>query len=161
MPNEIWWKWANFALLAIVLGYLLNKNLGPFLRDRSAAIQSGIADAAKMRAEAEERAAGIERRIGNLAAEVETMRQQSSGEIAAEGERMRAETEQQIAKVQAQAEQEIASAAKQASENLKAYSAELAVDLAERQIRGRMDDGAQASLTDAFIRDLAGKAAKN
>ena len=30
MPHEIWWKWANFALLAGGLGYVIAKNAGPF-----------------------------------------------------------------------------------------------------------------------------------
>ena len=57
MPNEIWWKWANFALLAGGLGYLISKHAGPFFRSRTEEIQKGIQDAAKVRAEAEARAA--------------------------------------------------------------------------------------------------------
>ena len=64
MPNEIWWKWANFAVLAAGLGYLVAKNAGPFFRSRSEEIQKGIKDAAQVRAEAEARASAIEKRAG-------------------------------------------------------------------------------------------------
>jgi F-type H+-transporting ATPase subunit b len=157
MPNEIWWKWANFAILALVLGWLIRKNAGPFFAARSEQIQSGIAEAAKVRAEAEQRAAEIERRVGNLGAEVESLRQRSREEIAREGERVRAETETSIRKIQAQSEAEIASATKHAAQELKAYSAKLALDLAERQIRDRMTDDTQEQITDAFVTELRGK----
>ena len=158
MPNEIWWKWANFAILAGLLGWLISKNAGPFFQARSEAIQKGIADAAKTRHEAEARAADIERRVGNLTAEVEELRARSREEIAREGERVRAETEAQIRKVQAQAQAEIASAAKHAVHDLKAASAQLALQLAERQIRDQMTPAAQDSVTTAFLNDLRTKA---
>ena len=157
MPNEIWWKWANFAILAAVLGWLIRKNAGPFFAARTEAIQGGIAEASRVRAEAEARAAEIERKVGNLSVEVEELRQHSREEIAREGERVRAATEATIRKVQAQSEAEIASAAKHAAQELKAYSAQLALELAERQIRERMTPGTQEQITDAFLSELRGK----
>src|SRR5262245_21411633 len=110
MQNEIWWKWANFAMLAAGLGFLIAKNAGPFFSSRSEDIQRGIREAAAVRAEAEAKAAEIEKRISNLNAEVEALRKSSHEEIAREGERVSAETAQQIAKIQRQAEADIASA---------------------------------------------------
>lgn len=154
MPNEIWWKWANFALLAGLLGYLISKNAGPFFRSRTEEIQKGIQDAAQVRAEAEARAAQIEAKIGNLSGEIESLKATSKAEIASEGQRLQAETQAQIAKIQAQAEMQIASVAKDASLQLKAYSAQLALELAEKQIRERLDARTQDDLADAFVRDL-------
>ncbi|HYI96762.1 MAG TPA: hypothetical protein VEX68_24690 [Bryobacteraceae bacterium] len=154
MPNEIWWKWANFAVLAAGLGYLVAKNAGPFFRSRSEEIQKGIRDAAQVRAEAEARAAAIESRLGNLSGEIEDLRVRSQEEITAEGARLQAETESQIRKIQAQAEMEIASATKNATLELKAYAARLALELAEKQIRQRLDSGTQEDLANTFVRDL-------
>lgn len=154
MPNEIWWKWANFAVLAGGLGYLIGKHAGPFFRSRAEEIQKGIRDAGQVRAEAEARAAEIERKLGNLAGEIETIRAKSREEITAEGARVQAETEAQIRKIQTQAEMEIASATKNATLDLKAYSAQLALELAEKQIRQRLDQSTQEDLANAFIGDL-------
>jgi F0F1-type ATP synthase membrane subunit b/b' len=154
MPNEIWWKWANFAVLAGGLGYLIGKNAGPFFRARTAQIQQGIQDAAKVRADAEARAGEIEARVANLSGEVEALRLKSREEFTNEGARVQAETQAQIAKIQARAEAEIASSAKHASAQLKAYSAQLALDLAEKQILRRLDPQTQEELTGAFINDL-------
>lgn len=158
MPNEIWWKWANFALLAGALGWLISKNAGPFFRARSEAIRGGIAEATRTREEAQARAAEIERRVANLSAEVEVLRVRSGEEIAREGERLRAETEAQIRKIQTHAEGEIAAAARHARKELKAWSAQLALDLAEQQIRSRMSPPVQEQLADRFVAELRQKA---
>jgi F-type H+-transporting ATPase subunit b len=157
MPNEIWWKWANFAILAGVLGWLLSKHAGPFFRSRSEAIAAGIAEATRTRQEAEARAAAIERRVSNLSVEVEELRRRSHEEISREGERVRAETEAQILKIQARAQAEIESAAKHASHDLKVYSAQLALQLAEQQIRNRMTPDAQQRIADGFVSELRRK----
>jgi F-type H+-transporting ATPase subunit b len=154
MKNELWWKWANFGILVLGLGYLIGKNAGPFFRARTAEIQKGITEAAAMRADAEKRAAEIEARIANLAADVEALRQSSHHEIEQEGQRMQAEAAQQLAKLQAYAEQEIASAAKNAMLDLKAAAAELALQLAEQQIRTRITPQVQEALVNGFVADL-------
>jgi F0F1-type ATP synthase membrane subunit b/b' len=154
MPHELWWKLANFAVLAGGLGYLIAKNAGPYFRTRGEEIQQGIVDAAQVRAEAEARAAAIEKKIGNLSGEIETIRAASKAEMAAEAARVREETETQIAKVRRQAQMEIASATKHASLELKAYSAQLALGLAEKQIRQRLDQHTQEDLANAFVNDL-------
>ncbi len=154
MPNEIWWKWANFGILVIGLAYLVAKNAGPFFASRSAEIQKGITDAAAVKAEAEARARSIEERVANLAAEVQALRKSSQEEIAEEGARISAETAHTIARMQAQAEHEIASAAKNASLDLKAQAAELAMSIAEQEIRGRMTPQTQDGLVNSFVQDL-------
>ena len=154
MPNEIWWKWANFGILAIGLGYLAAKNAGPFFASRSAEIQKGITDAAAVKAEAEARAKSIEARISNLAGEVQALRKSSQEAIAEEGARISAETAHTIARMQAQAENEIASAAKNASLDLKAQAAELALGIAEQEIRGRLTPQTQDGLVNSFVQDL-------
>lgn len=161
MPNENLWKWANFALLAAGLGYLISKNAPAFFRARTDEIQKGIAEATQTRKDAEARAAEIERKVSNLQAEVASLRAQSREEIAREGERIKAETEAQLRKIQSQTQAEIASATKHAAHDLKAYSAKLALEMAEGQLRGQMTPAAQDGLTRAFVDELRRKAVKN
>jgi F-type H+-transporting ATPase subunit b len=158
MPNEIWWKWANFFILAGLLGWLISKHAGAFFNSRSDQIQRGIAEATKTRQDAEARAAEIERRVNSLSAEVDALRQRSKQEIAREGERVRAETEATLKKIQAQAEADIASAVKHATQDLKAYSARLALELAERQVRAQVDASVQERLAGDFVEELRRKA---
>jgi len=148
------WKLANFILLAGGLGYLIYKKGGAFFRARSEQIRKGIAEAARFKEEAEARYADIEQRLAGLTAEIEHLRKTAREESAAEGERVRLETERNLKKIQAQAEQEIASASKAARQDLRAYSAELAIRLAEQRIRARMTAEIEDQLVASTIAEL-------
>lgn len=148
------WKWANFAILAVVLGYMLNKALPPFFAGRTADIQKGIAEAAAMKADAEKRAAEMERRMTALSVEIEQIRTGAKDEMQKEANRIAKETEYQLARLQAQGEHEIASLTKHAMQQLKAHSAMLALELAEQRIRGGMTDAAQSGLVARFVSSL-------
>lgn len=148
------WKWANFAILAAGLGYLISKNLPPFFRSRTTSIQKGISEAQQTKREAEKRVAEMEQRLNKLGAEIERFRTEAQGEMEQESARIREETRKQIEKLQQQAEQEIESAGKTARRELKSYAAELALQLAEQRIRARLDSATETSLVEGFIRDL-------
>lgn len=160
-PNEIWWRWLNFALLAGGLGYLGAKHIGPYFHARSEEIKKGIAEATAMRAEAEARARDMEARVENLSGELEATRQAMRAEFQAEGERMRAEMGAQLTRMRAQAEAEIEAAGRAAAHSLKAYTAELSLELAEQQIRQQLTPEVRAELTHRFADELARKVAVN
>ncbi len=156
--SDIWWKWVNFAILAGALGYLIRKKAPAFFAGRDEQIRQGIEEATRLRKEAEEHAAGIERRLANLALEIEAMRREAQEEMAAESERTRQETEQALGKVAVHAEQEIDAAAKAAVMELRAHAAELALKLAEQRVRDRMTPGADEVLLRSFVHDLERRA---
>jgi F-type H+-transporting ATPase subunit b len=151
---SIWWKWANFAILAGGLGYLIGKNAPAFFNSRTAEIQKGIADATEMRKDADIRAAEMDKRMANLEAEIAALRASAKSEITAEAERINVETAQLLGKIQTRAEQEIASAAKSASLELKSYSAKLALELAEAKLRGQMNATTERELLGDFLKGL-------
>jgi F-type H+-transporting ATPase subunit b len=157
----IWWKWANFAILAAVLGYLLGKVLPAFFRSRTEEIHKDIRESARMKEEALRRAAEVEQKMAVLSTEVEKLRSEARKEMAVEGERIRRDTEAQIARMQAQSEMEIESAGKIARQELKKYAASLAVDLAEQRIRSAMSPQTQDVLVERVVADLARKGANN
>src|SRR5579872_2022260 len=78
------WKWANFAILAAGVGYLLVKQAGPYFASRSIEIRKGIDEAQKLRAEAEQRAEAMQARLATLGLEVEAMRKASHEEASQE-----------------------------------------------------------------------------
>jgi F-type H+-transporting ATPase subunit b len=148
------WKWANFALLAGGLGYIVVKNGGPFFAARAKGIRKGIVEADEMRKEAEERVAAVEKRLANLKTEIAALRAESAKEAESEKQRLADQTTAEIAKIQAGAEQEIAAAGKAARVELRRYSAALAVQLAEQKISARMTPAAQDALVESFARNL-------
>jgi len=148
------WKWANFLILAGALGWMIAKKAPAFFESRTEQIQRGIAEATKARQDADARAAKMELRMTSLQGEIEQVRADAKAEMAREVERIRKETEQHIARVQAHGEQEIVAATKHAEKDLRAFSAQLAIQLAEQRIRERMSDDNQNALFDGFLTQL-------
>lgn len=148
------WKWANFAILAVGLGYLMAKNLPGVFSSRTKEIQHGISEAQQMKQDAERRSAEMDARLNSLGADIEKFRTQSAAEMQQEGDRISRETAAQIKKIEQQAAVEIESVGKTARRQLKEYAAELALGLAEERLRGRMDNAAESALVDDFVRDL-------
>ncbi len=147
-------KWANFAILAAALGYLIVKQAGPYFATRSSEIRKGIEDAKQISADAEKRAAAMDAKLANLGAEVEALRKSAREEAAMEGDRIRQETQRELAKIQANAGHDIASALKSAKIELKSYSGQLAIHLARDKVRQRMTAADQDALVRGFVADL-------
>lgn len=149
------WKWANFALLAGVLGWVIKKNAGPWFDSRSREIRKQLAEAQALHAEAERKTREIEQRLAALQTEIDNMRSAALAEAEAEGDRVRRQISADMAKIQEHARQEMEAAGKQARLDLRRYSAALAVAAAEGRIRAGMTPGAQDALVDAFVDTLA------
>lgn len=149
--NTTLWKLLNFGMLVAGLGFLIYKKAGGFFAARSAEIRKGLVEAAKVKEDAENRYAEMERRLKAIGTEVEALRKQAREESAAESARARAETERELKKIQAQAEQEIAAAAKSARQELRAYSAELAIGLAASKIKQRLTPDTDKAIVDAMV----------
>jgi len=154
------WKWANFVVLAGGLGYLVAKNAGPFFSARSQQIRKDMVEAQEARQQAEARAADVDRRLASLEGEIAALRADSQREAQSERERLGRQTAAELAKIQAHAEQEIVSAGKAARMELRRYTAHLSIQLAEQQIRSRMNPDSQAALVRGFVHDLEPNASR-
>jgi F-type H+-transporting ATPase subunit b len=152
--HELELKIANFAILAGLIGYFIGKNAGPFFAARSAGIRKDMDDSLRQSQEAQARAADVDRRLANMEADIAALRANGEKEIQAETERMARHTADEIAKIQAHAQREIASAGKAARMELKRYSADLAVNLAEQKVRARMTPDAQDALVQGFVQNV-------
>ncbi len=150
----VFWKWANFLVLAGALAWLILKNAGPFFDARTRQIRKDMIESEQIKADAEARAAEVDRRLANLANDIAQLRADAErqGEVATR--RAAEQAAADIAKIQAHAEHEIAAAGKSARNELRSYSAQLAVQLAEQKIRARMTPDAQDALMKGFARQL-------
>jgi F-type H+-transporting ATPase subunit b len=150
----ILWKWANFALLVAGLGYLVAKNAPAFFNERDEEIRKGLADAAVMKAEADQRTAAMEARMRNLETEIENLRRSSKEEMRAESQRLRQETESLVAKIKDHAGQEIASATRAARLELRRYTAELAIEKAAMNLRAQITPATDNQILSGFLKGL-------
>jgi F-type H+-transporting ATPase subunit b len=155
----IWWKWANFAILAAGLGYLIGKHVPPLFRKQSDEIQSALAEAAKLKQDAAAYAASVEARLANIQREIENLRESAHADMTAESERIRRETEHHLQRIREQSVQEVELMTRAAKSELRKYAAELSIGLAEQRIRARMNPATQEKLVSGFLQDLHGRTA--
>jgi len=141
----------NFAVIAGIFVWAGRKYLPGIFRDRTAAIQKAMQEAQKASAEARQKLAEIEARLQRLDVEIGMMRNAAEKEGVAEEARIQAAAQEDARKIVASAEQEIAAAAKAARRQLTAHAADLAVGLAQKQIR------VDASTDQALVRSFAGQ----
>jgi F-type H+-transporting ATPase subunit b len=153
-PN-VFWGWANFLLLAGGLGYVIKKNAGPYFAKRSLEIRKGMADAEAARAASDAKVAEVDRRLASLQTEIEALRRNAQQEAEADAERVRHEAAAEMAKIQVHLTEEIAAASKSATLDLRRYSAELALGLAEQKIAARLSPEAQDRLVGTFVTAMA------
>ena len=141
----------NFVVIAAVIIWAARKYLPGMFRDRTAAIQKAMQEAQKASEEARRKLAEIESRLMKLDVEISVIRDAAEKEGAAEEVRIKAAAEEDARKIVASAEQEIASAAKAARRQLTAYAADLAVGLAQKQIR------VDATTDQGLVRNFSGQ----
>jgi F-type H+-transporting ATPase subunit b len=153
--NLLFWGWINFILLAGGLGYLIKKHGGPYFAQRSEQIRKGMVDAERARAEADAKVAEVDRRLANLAAEIESLRREAHEEGRAAAHRIRLEAAAEMAKIQTRTVEEIVAAGKAARLDLRRYSAGLALSLAQTKIAARLSPQVQDSLVNGFVAHLA------
>jgi F-type H+-transporting ATPase subunit b len=141
----------NFAVIAWIIIWASRKYLPGAFSARTAAIQKAMQDAQKASEEARRRLAEIESRLMKLDVEIGMMRDIAEKEAAAEEARTQAAAQEDSRKMLESAQQEIAAAAKAARRELTAYAADLAVGLAQKQIR------VDAATDQSLVRNFAGQ----
>lgn len=139
----------NFVVVACVIVWVGRKYMPALFRARTAAIQKAMQEAQKASEEARRRLAEIESRLMKLDVEIGMMRDHAEQEAAVEEARIHAAAQEDARKIVEAAQLEIAAAAKAARRELTAYAADLAVGLAQKQIR------VDAATDQALMRNFA------
>ena len=142
---------SNFVVIAVVIFWAGRKYLPAAFSARTAAIQKAMQEAQKASDEARRRLAEIESRLMKLDVEIGMMRDAAEKDAAAEETRIQAAAQEDARKMVEAAQLEIGAAAKAARRELTAYAADLAVGLAQKQIR------VDAATDQALLRNFAGE----
>ena len=142
----------NFLIVFILLWVMLKKMLPAMFKGRTEAIQKRMEEARRTSEDARRRLADVEDRLSRLDTEIGQMRSEAETAAKGEEERVMAAAEQERRRIVQSAEQEIAMAANAARRDLKAYAADLAVDLAEKKIQ--VNQAADQMLVREFTTNL-------
>ena len=158
-PGFELWKFINLAIFVVALIFALRKfGLPGLFRDRKETIKLELARAQQERDAALAKLKEVEERLGLLDTEVATIKDQAVREAAEERERIAHSTEAEIVKLSEQASREIEHAGKVAKKELRRYTAEQSVRLAEEIVRREMKPEDDARLIANNIEDLGGPA---
>jgi F-type H+-transporting ATPase subunit b len=159
-PGFELWKFVNLAIFVIALAFILTRKakLGEIFKARRESIKRELARAEQERDAALAKLKEVEERLGLLDTEVATIKEQAVREAAEERERIAHSTEAEIAKLSEQALREIESAGKAARKDLRRYTAEQSVRLAEEIVRREIKPEDDARLIASNIEELGGPA---
>ena len=150
-------KWINFAIVAGGLGYVFLKITPPKFRQHAADISSAITKATAAKAEADKQLKDAEGKLARLQQEVAQLRATGEQDAKAEAERIRNATQSDAAKINVAAKAEIEAAERAARLELKAITANLAVDGAESLLAKQLTPQTQEALLANFVKGLEGR----
>ncbi len=153
-------RWFNLLVLFGVIYFAVRTPLGGYFEERRAGIQKQITEAVRARQAAEEKLAKMEARMKNLDGELAAIREEARRQSDLERQRIAEQAASEGEKIMAAANREIEGLSLAVRKELKAYAAQLAVQLAEEQIRGRLTDEAEKRVIDGFFADLSARAGR-
>lgn len=150
-----------FLSLLLFIGLLIYlkvpQQIAGMLDQRSQAIAHELHEARRLREEAEKLHAEYEAKRAAAESEAKAIVEAAKEQAAMVAEETRQSMMAAMARREKQAADRIASAESKASADVRAAAAEAAIAAAERMIRERMNDGAQAALVREGVTDLSSK----
>ena len=157
-PGFELWKFVNLAIFVAALVFILTRKvkLGEIFQARREDIKRELAKAQQERDAAVAKLKEVEERLARLDTEVTAIKEQSAHEAKEERERIARSTETEIARLSEQALREIESAGKAARKDLRHYTAEQSVRLAEEIVRREIKPEDDALLIRNNIEELGG-----
>jgi F-type H+-transporting ATPase subunit b len=155
-PGFELWKFVNLFLFVGVLVFILRKPIGEAMRARREGIRRDLMRAQEERNAALAKLEEVEARLGRLDAEVLSVREQAQMDALLEKERIALAADEDAQKLRDQAVREIESAGKTARQELRHFTAEQSVRLAEEMIRRDISPEDDAHLVEMSIDELGG-----
>jgi len=150
------WRFFNLAIFLGILIYLLKKPLTAAFKAKRETIRAELIRAEAEKQAALERLTVIEAKLVGLEAEAQAIRQRAEQEAAAEKSRITEQTEFEINKLREQAIGEIERKNQLARLELRRFSAEESIRLAEEKIKAEITDEKDARLVKANIQSIGG-----
>jgi F-type H+-transporting ATPase subunit b len=148
----------NFAIVAGLIAWFWRSKMPAAFRNRTESILKSMETARQASEDANRRLKDVEGRLARLDSEIAQMKSSADAATQVEESRIREAVEEDKKKIIESAEQEIDAAARAARAQLKRFAAELAVGLAEKQIR--IDPNTDQALVRGFGKELS-DAARN
>jgi F-type H+-transporting ATPase subunit b len=152
------WVLVGFIIVVLILvSQGVFKKLGGMLSSRATTIQSQLDEARSLREEAQRLLADYQKRQREAETEADDIIAQAKADAKIIAGDARTKLEEQVARRTQSAHDRIARAEAQALADVRAQTADLAVDAAREIIKARTDGSAQKAILDRSITELRGK----
>lgn len=144
----------NFVVLFGGLALLLRKLIRDYLQSRSEKIAKQLEDSENLKKESLKKLEESEARLKRLKGEIEALKAAAEAEALKESARIKEEAGREIQRLKKLAQEEIDSLVRVSLKELKAYTIELSVALAENQIRQKLTPALHRQLINRAIEQL-------
>ena len=155
--TSLWVLVGFIVVIAIFVRQGVGKMLSGFVEGRAKEIESSLDQARNLREEAQKLLADYQKRQREAEGEAETIVAQAKADAKAMTAEAKAKLDDQVARRTAAARDRIERAEAQALAEVRAQTADLAIDAAREIIKSRTDGAAQKHLLDRALADVRGK----
>ena len=152
--TELYGSIVNFLILCLVFGWVIKNKVNPSLLAKREEMQEAMAEAARLKEEAEAKQQEYQSRLDRLDDELETIRGDMIKAGEAERDRIVAEAEKKAARLRKDTEFVIAQRFKQLREDLTREAVDSAIQAAEGVLREKATPADQTRLADAYLARL-------
>ena len=150
------WKFINLAIFVAFMIYVLKKPLSEAFKAKREAIRSELIKAEEAKQAALAQLTSAEAKLVSLNMEKAEVLKRAQAEAEAEKASIAAATANEVAKMHEQADGEINRLAQQTKAELRRFSAEESVRLAEEKLRGKIGPDNDAVLVKSGIQAIGG-----
>jgi F-type H+-transporting ATPase subunit b len=159
--HALLYKTINFVILVGALAYVLRKPLAEFLSSRSASIQKSLEEGRRALETSQTLLQAVEEKLRRLESEIAGFKASAVTEMESERLRLEQASAEEGNRILESARVQMDAALRGAKLDLKNYTAQKAVTLAEELIRARLDDAGRQRLVAQFAATLEAKDRKN
>ena len=150
------WKFINLALFIALITYLVRKPLSEAFKAKRDAIRADLIKAEEEKKAALSRFTSAEAKLASLDNERQLILNKAKAEADAEAARIAAAAEEEVGKLKDQTSGEITRLTQIAKLELRRFSAEESVRIAENKLRSKIDANADAALVRSGIQAIGG-----
>lgn len=149
--RETLWQAFNLVVIVVLLVYFGRKPISDYFASRRQGIQAQISQAADLLSQAEHRNSELQRRLVDLSAELESIRESAGRRAEEEAMRILAEARATADRIRRDAQTAVDQEVRRAQAKLRDEAADLALELAARKLEAGVSDSDRDRLVDEFI----------
>lgn len=149
--RETLWQAFNLVLILALMIYFGRKPISDFFTSRRQGIQTQLSQAAELLSQAEHRNSELQRRLVDLSAELDSIRESSSRRAEEEALRILAEARATADRIRRDAQTAVDQELRRAQAKLREEAADLALELAAQKLQSGVTESDRDRLVDEFI----------